>query len=182
LCGTDVRRQPESAAKIRRRKTERERGSQDPTEVRKAVERSDPKAIDESNRLPDRDRSERRHFIFYQDEGGLRATDPANQPLDTIYYLGIIDILTPYGFKKCMENFFKGLVEDKVGREVTCRAPLTARTQHAISPVPPTEYGQRFTQFIISSVAGSKLRPDKTSSEENEKANGQATTPRAKQE
>jgi 1-phosphatidylinositol-4-phosphate 5-kinase len=73
-------------------------------------------AIDVSNRLPDRDRSERRHYIFYQDEGGIRATDQLNQPIDTLYYMGIIDILTPYGWKKWFENFFKGFVEDKVSQ------------------------------------------------------------------
>lgn len=79
------------------------------------VARSDPKAIsDTANRLPDRDRSERRHFIFYQDEGGFQATDDSDYPLETIYYLGIIDILTPFGCLKFFENFFKGFVHDKV--------------------------------------------------------------------
>lgn len=101
--------------KLRRRQTQikRER-EQDASEVRKAVERSDPKAIGERDKLPDKDRSERRHFIFYQDEGGLRATTQTNEPIDTIYYLGIIDILTPYGIRKALENFFKGFVHDKV--------------------------------------------------------------------
>lgn len=83
--------------------------------MRQMVARSDPKAISETNRLPDRDRSERRHFIFYQDEGGYAATDDNDYPMDTIYYLGIIDILTPFGCMKWFENFFKGFVHDKVG-------------------------------------------------------------------
>ena len=57
---------------------------------------------------------ERQHFIFYQDEGGLRATDEANGDLDTIYYLGIIDILTPYNAVKRMEHVWKGMRADRV--------------------------------------------------------------------
>jgi 1-phosphatidylinositol-4-phosphate 5-kinase len=34
--------------------------------------------------------------------------------MDEIYFMGIIDILTPYNLKKKMENFFKGLRYDKV--------------------------------------------------------------------
>ena len=107
------RSQPETHKPKRATLPQRER-DQDATALRKAVERSDPKAISDSNRLPDRDRSERRYFIFYQDEGGFRATSEANEPLDTIYYLGIIDILTPFGVSKWFENFFKGFVHDKV--------------------------------------------------------------------
>jgi len=80
--------------------------------MRQMVARSDPKAISDINRLPDKDRSERRHFIFYQDEG--QATDDNDEAMDTIYYLGIIDILTPYGCTKFFENFFKGFAYDKV--------------------------------------------------------------------
>jgi 1-phosphatidylinositol-4-phosphate 5-kinase len=57
---------------------------------------------------------ERQHFIFYQDEGGLRATDEANDPMDTIYYLGIIDICTPYTTRKRIEHLWKGMQADRV--------------------------------------------------------------------
>jgi 1-phosphatidylinositol-4-phosphate 5-kinase len=76
--------------------------------MRKTVRRSDPKVLDVAQ-LPDS--GERRHFLFYQDEGGLRATDEANQPLDTIYYLGIIDICTPYSTVKRLEHFWKSMTE-----------------------------------------------------------------------
>jgi 1-phosphatidylinositol-4-phosphate 5-kinase len=64
--------------------------------------------------LPNSDSADRRHFLFYQDEGGLRATDEANQPMDLIYYLGVIDILTPYNLAKRAEHFWKGMTEDMV--------------------------------------------------------------------
>ena len=59
----------------------------DKTALRKAVQRSDPKALSETNKLPDQDMSERRLFLFYQDEGGMRATGPDNVELSMIYYL-----------------------------------------------------------------------------------------------
>ena len=52
-------------------------------------------------------------FLFYADEGGLRSTNESNELMDRIYYLGVIDILTPYGLVKRAESLWKGL---KVGR------------------------------------------------------------------
>lgn len=59
----------------------------DASALRKAVQRSDPKALSDSNKLPEQDMSERRMFLFYQDEGGMRATGPDNEDLGVIYYL-----------------------------------------------------------------------------------------------
>jgi 1-phosphatidylinositol-4-phosphate 5-kinase len=64
--------------------------------------------------LPEEDTGDRQHFLFSQDEGGLRATDEQNEPLDTVYYLGVIDILTPYGFVKKFEHIWKGMSADRV--------------------------------------------------------------------
>ena len=76
---------------------------------------SDPKALGKDTiRLPESDTGDRSHFLFYQDESGLRATDEYNEPTDTIYYLGVIDILTPYGVVKKLEHFYKGLKSDRV--------------------------------------------------------------------
>lgn len=52
--------------------------------------------------------------MFYQDDGGFRATDCNNRPLTELYYLGIIDILTPYNMVKRVENAWKGLTYDRV--------------------------------------------------------------------
>jgi 1-phosphatidylinositol-4-phosphate 5-kinase len=57
---------------------------------------------------------DREHFLFYQDEGGLRATGDENENLDTIYYLGIIDILTPWTLFKKVEHLWKGMNADRV--------------------------------------------------------------------
>ncbi|KAG2055963.1 SAICAR synthase-like protein [Suillus hirtellus] len=81
---------------------------------------------------------DRDHFLFYQDEGGLQATDESNEEMDVIYYLGIIDILTPYGGLKKCEHFWKGLSADR----------------HKISPVPPSEYADRFFGFMKAIMRG----------------------------
>lgn len=113
--------QPDTAGRLRRRPTQRGDFDRPPTsgagdDLRRAVQRTDPKAIavDQPNTLPDKDRSERRYFMFYQDEGGLRATDDVDHNLNTIYYLGIIDILTPYNWYKRVEHFWRSLEYDKV--------------------------------------------------------------------
>jgi hypothetical protein len=104
--------------------------------LRAAVRRSDPKALGSSStaQLPAQETSERRHFLFYQDEGGFRSTDDNNEPGPWIYYLGIIDLFTPYSSVKRGENWFK-------------RITMDGRT---ISAVPPCQYGNRFVQFLTA--------------------------------
>ena len=46
----------------------------------------------------------------------MRATDERNKDLNTIYYLGVIDILTPYGTAKKAEHLWKGMSADRVSR------------------------------------------------------------------
>lgn len=81
--------------------------------------------------------SRRRHLYFYQDDGGFRATGASNEPLDDIYYLGVIDILTYYDVGKRFENLWKSVTQD-------------ARTISAVNAV---TYGKRFLQFISTSIA-----------------------------
>jgi 1-phosphatidylinositol-4-phosphate 5-kinase len=66
--------------------------------------------------LPDDDSGtlDRQHFLFYKDEGGLRATGDQNEDLHTIYYLGVIDILTPYTIVKKLEHIWKGMGAQRV--------------------------------------------------------------------
>lgn len=83
--------------------------------MKRAMRESDPQRLgSDTLDLPEEDTGDRQQFIFYQDEGGLQATDEANQPMDTLYYLGIIDILTPYSTVKQLEHFWKGLKADRV--------------------------------------------------------------------
>ncbi|KAJ8100474.1 hypothetical protein POJ06DRAFT_196736 [Lipomyces tetrasporus] len=78
----------------------------------------------------------RKRFTFYADDGGFRATDEHDGPLNEIYYLGVIDCLTNYSFVKKVETFWKGL----------------SHSREKLSAIPPVEYGERFYKFIISIV------------------------------
>ncbi|WVQ94277.1 hypothetical protein IAU59_001356 [Kwoniella sp. CBS 9459] len=128
-----------------RRKPSAAKGPSEASNVRKAVRRSDPKMLDVTSQLPNSDSADRRHFLFYQDEGGLRATDEANMNMDVIYYLGVIDICTPYNTLKKIEHFWKSMTEDR----------------HTISCIDPITYGQRFLNFLTSVMRGGdkSLRP-----------------------
>lgn len=78
-------------------------------------------------------------------DDGIRGTDSEDRPRNNVYYIGIIDCLTTYGWLKKAENFVKGLnnPEDK------------------ISPIPPVAYGTRFEDFISSITKAPKRRPRK---------------------
>jgi 1-phosphatidylinositol-4-phosphate 5-kinase len=100
-----------------RRRTTQPKGKFSPEAIaiKRAMRESDPKALGKDTiRLPESDTGDRSQFLFYQDESGLRATDESNERMDTIYYLGIIDILTPYGIVKKLEHIYKGLKSDRV--------------------------------------------------------------------
>ncbi|KAF8122166.1 SAICAR synthase-like protein [Boletus edulis] len=124
-----------------RRKNTQHKGARSPEAmaVKRAMRESDPKRLgSDTFNLPEEYTGDRQQFIFYQDEGGLQATDEANQATDTIYYLGIIDILTPYSTVKHLEHCWKGLKADR----------------HKISPVPPQEYADRFFSFMKATMRG----------------------------
>lgn len=110
--------------------------------------------------------SDRQHFIFYQDEGGLQATDEENKENQgTIYYLGVIDILTPYGFVKRAEHYWKVcLLLGGAGASTSTsgsgggsgggeRKGVRERKK-MISQVDPGVYGRRFVRFVGAVVRG----------------------------
>lgn len=120
-------------------------------ELRQIIKREKPIPLDQStSKMPDEMLEERKHFLFYGDDGGFRATHEDNRPGEEIYYLGIIDCLTnvgdrppfhrmivrltgeQYGMVKKAEHFWKGL----------------SNPQSQISPIPPESYGERFIRFI----------------------------------
>ena len=82
-----------------RRKLATSKGStSEAAAMRNAVRSSAPERVDppESVGRASEDESSigGQQDLFHEDEGGLRARDEFNQPLDHIYYLGIIDILS----------------------------------------------------------------------------------------
>ncbi|KAF7730388.1 Phosphatidylinositol-4-phosphate 5-kinase [Apophysomyces ossiformis] len=103
---------------------------------RKAIAQANPDRMDAS-KLPDQPFEERRNCIFYSDDGGFQATDELNQPTAILYFVGVIDILTPYDMKKKSEHFFKSMTQDK----------------NTISSVKPSHYGDRFMGFMTKALA-----------------------------
>jgi hypothetical protein len=98
--------------------------------LRKAVNSTSPTEVNTVDLLADT--FGQRDLYFYNDDGGFQATGANNEPLTEIYYLGVIDCLTPYTFYKRVETFWKGL----------------SHTRSTISAIPAVEYGDRFFHFM----------------------------------
>ncbi|KAJ1675299.1 Phosphatidylinositol-4-phosphate 5-kinase, partial [Spiromyces aspiralis] len=118
--------------------------------IRDKVARTDPMVLDRLAKgdypaLPESMFRELTYSKFYCDNGGYLATDKNDQPTNMIYYLGVIDILTPYNAIKRMEH---------VARSVRYY------DRHTISAVNPRYYGLRFLKFIIEGIGNSDdVRP-----------------------
>ncbi|KAL6721218.1 Phosphatidylinositol-4-phosphate 5-kinase [Lecanora helva] len=130
-------------------------------QLRQIIKKEKPVPIDKStNKMPDEMLEERKNFIFYSDDGGFRATHENGEPGEEIYYLGIIDCLTHYGFVKRAEHFWKGMSNNK----------------SQISPIPPEGYGDRFINFI-KGITMTKEEQERAG-ESGEQMDGSIETPR----
>ncbi|KAF9381587.1 Phosphatidylinositol-4-phosphate 5-kinase [Mortierella sp. AD011] len=127
--------QPDTKKQLAREPSRRDKRESKVNALRMAVKESDPVAIGPSA-LPSYSFSERRRCVFYADDGGLLSTNEQNVQGADLYYLGIIDILTPYNYVKKVEHYWKSMSQDK----------------HAISAVHPKEYGKRFLSFMIHAL------------------------------
>jgi len=74
--------------------------------------------------------------VFNRDEGGFISTDENNNIQNEAYYMGIIDYLSPWDFKKIVEHYFKTIF----------------LFQRNISAVNPHQYGKRFFKFVESKI------------------------------
>ncbi|KAI3339436.1 hypothetical protein F4824DRAFT_44327 [Ustulina deusta] len=121
-------------------------------ELRQMVKAERPVPMRQTtDRMPDElAEGHSRGGLFYNDDGGLRATHEDNTPGEEVYYLGVIDCLTHYGMIKKLEHFWKGLSND--------------RTQ--ISALPPDEYGDRFLKFM----SGITMSPEEAAREQSDRA------------
>ncbi|KAG0271713.1 Phosphatidylinositol-4-phosphate 5-kinase [Linnemannia exigua] len=126
---------PDTTKQLVREPSRRDKRESKVNALRMAVKVSDPQALGPST-LPSDSFSERRHCIFYADDGGLLSTNEQNVRGEDLYYLGIIDILTPYNYVKKIEHYWKAMSQDR----------------HAISSVNPREYASRFLSFMIHAI------------------------------
>ncbi|KAK9763820.1 Phosphatidylinositol-4-phosphate 5-kinase [Basidiobolus ranarum] len=105
--------------------------------VRKLIVEADPVALGpSSSELPESSFEDRRNCIFYQSDGGFIGQDEDYSLTNTIFYVGIIDILTPYNFVKKIEHYWKSLSYD----------------QKEISAVRSSQYADRFLKFMIKAI------------------------------
>jgi len=98
--------------------------------------------------LPDDDEIEtekKDESIFNNEDGGFISTDENNVIQNEAYYMGIIDYLAPWDFKKIIEHYFKTIF----------------LFQRNISAVSPKQYGKRFFKFVEEKIV-SQLPEKKT--------------------
>lgn len=95
----------------------------------------------------------RRNCVFYSDNGGFQATDENNKAVPSLYFMGIIDILTPYDIKKKSEHFIKAMTQNK----------------NEISAVKPSIYGNRFMKFMAKTLEHHEDVPREYQLDTNEK-------------
>lgn len=79
---------------------------------------------------------ERRMCIFYSEDGGFRSSENDGRSGDELYFLGVIDILTPYTVKKRIEHVFRSIKDDA----------------KSISAVNPIDYSRRFLRFMAENI------------------------------
>jgi 1-phosphatidylinositol-4-phosphate 5-kinase len=89
-------------------------------------------AAGDSTGLP----QERKMCIYYSEDGGFMSSHRDGTPSEELYFLGIIDILTPYSVSKRIEHVFKSIQYDK----------------RTISAINPLDYSQRFLKFMADNI------------------------------
>lgn len=119
---------PKSGSGMLNNKGKKGSAQKDFADLQTLLKKATPEKLKEFD-FADEYRSE---FLFYRDHGGFQSTNDQNETLDVIYYVGVIDFLTEYTFKKSVETFCKSLIHDR----------------RDLSAVPANEYGDRFLRFL----------------------------------
>ncbi|GBB90526.1 hypothetical protein RclHR1_01750025 [Rhizophagus clarus] len=123
------------------------------SKLRKAIGETEPSKLGPSTtKLVLNPHNERRKCRFYMDDGGFAGTDEHDNSTNYIYYLGVIDILTPYNTVKKVEHAWKSLKDDKL----------------YISAVHPQWYGKRFLDFMFKTIKYNDGSTEQTRTENTE--------------
>ncbi|KAJ3413105.1 Phosphatidylinositol-4-phosphate 5-kinase [Chytridiales sp. JEL 0842] len=134
--------EPNAETLSRRKEKVPSRRSSKSSAMRRALSDHDPVQLSASQAsLPEHLPPERMSFFFYQDMGGVMASDEQDLPKKEVYFIGIIDILTKYNAAKKIEHFFKSVTQNA--------------TQ--ISAVSPDVYASRFEEFLQKHVLKSPI-------------------------
>ena len=79
---------------------------------------------------------EKRMCMFCSEDGGFRSSNPDGSAGEELYFLGIIDILTPYSVKKRLEHVLRSIKDDA----------------RSISAISPDAYAKRFIEFMRENI------------------------------
>ncbi|CAI5758350.1 unnamed protein product [Candida verbasci] len=107
-----------------------------------AIINTNPRDLNRTEDLPNDVFPGRSKYVFYGHNGGIRATNCDNEPIGEIYYMGIIDCLTPYSCKKKLETLIRSI----------------GHKRNEISAIPAKEYGDRFVKFIKDGTSNTKRK------------------------
>jgi len=95
-------------------------------------------------------------------DGGIRATDDKNTPLSEVYYLGVIDIMQPFNWRKQVESSLKGFLDNpdvrfRLFHLTFLHKPQTQNQNQLqeISCVEPGKYSKRFQAFLTRKMGAS---------------------------
>ncbi|KYQ93877.1 putative phosphatidylinositol phosphate kinase [Tieghemostelium lacteum] len=91
-----------------------------------------PPIINETTKLPT---AKPKISIFEHDKGGMQGIDQQGNALNEFYFIGIIDILMLYTFRKQVEHSYKSLFN-----------------RGEVSAIEPVEYAARFINFISETI------------------------------
>jgi 1-phosphatidylinositol-4-phosphate 5-kinase len=87
--------EPPTTSSMLMRTTSKLENARKARELRQIIKLEKPVPLDQTtSKMPEELLEERKHFTFYGDDGGFRATHDDDSPGEEIYYLGIIDCLT----------------------------------------------------------------------------------------
>lgn len=78
----------------------------------------------------------REKSIFLKENGGIRSSTEENLDSQELYFMGIIDILTPYSTFKKIEHIFKTI----------------RYSGHEVSTVNPSQYANRLLSFVKNNL------------------------------
>ena len=74
-------------------------------------------------------------------------------PFQALYFLGIIDILTPYDGRKHLEHWFKARPSFSNSSVSPAMAQALRYDSKGVSCCPPAMYSERFNQFMKNAIA-----------------------------
>ncbi|KAI9140254.1 hypothetical protein BKA69DRAFT_1081031, partial [Paraphysoderma sedebokerense] len=120
---------------IERKQAEQDAKKKFASAVNRVMTNFKPKSLGEANKQLSGDHlPERQGSIFHSTDGGFQATDDADEPMNELYFFGIVDLFTEYTWLRKIERM--------------CKVVRNCGNAAGISNYPPQLYSQRMLNFI----------------------------------